>query len=80
MTTPSRTDWLTIDDLVTELGLSAKTIGKYLKAGRLPGIQFGHIWRIPVTQWEAYKAGLWTPRSNSNNVTPADFTRRRHTA
>lgn len=73
------TEFLTVSEIAAELGLCTKTIGKYLNEGQLPGVRFGHVWRIPVVQWNAYKAGTWQPQPSSN-VTAADFTPRRRSA
>jgi excisionase family DNA binding protein len=39
-------DVLTVEQVATELKLSAQTIRNWIKSGRLPAVQIGHVYRV----------------------------------
>ena len=45
---------LTPDEVADRLGLSPLTVGHMLRAGTLPGLKVGHLWRVRVADLDAY--------------------------
>ena len=44
---------VTPDDAANRLAISPKTIRDWLRAGRIPGIKVGRLWRIRESELEA---------------------------
>jgi excisionase family DNA binding protein len=45
---------LTVEDVAERLALSPFTVANMLRAGTLPGMKVGHLWRVPVADLDAY--------------------------
>lgn len=53
--------WLTLREVVENLGVHRLTVGNYLRSGALPGVKLGGAvnshWRVPVEAVDAFLAG-----------------------
>jgi excisionase family DNA binding protein len=45
---------LTPDEVAERLALAPVTIGHMLRAGTLPGLKVGHLWRVRAADLDAY--------------------------
>lgn len=48
---------LTCEEAATYLRVHPRTVGRLLKAGRLPGVKVGRQWRLRKADLDAYLAG-----------------------
>lgn len=47
-------EWLSVNDIATDLGLSAQTVYRMIRARELVAHRFGHTYRVARTDYEAY--------------------------
>ena len=47
-------EFLTVDEVAELLRVSARTVQRLLKEGKLPGVRVGRQWRIPRAELVAY--------------------------
>ncbi|MEO3856156.1 helix-turn-helix domain-containing protein [Acrocarpospora sp. B8E8] len=57
MTTPAEVEYLTAAEIATQLRISKMSAYRLIHSGKLPAIQVGKGFRVPVAAFEAYKAG-----------------------
>ena len=60
--TPTPPRALTIREAAATLGLSRYTVQDLIAEGRLPAVQIGRLWRIPVTSIDALLADTAEPK------------------
>lgn len=48
-------DYLTVEEVATELRYSVATVKRMLRRNELPGYKFGNEWRIDKTEYEEWK-------------------------
>ena len=48
-------DFLTVEEVATELRLSVETVKRMLRSDEMPGHKFGRDWRIDKTEYEEWK-------------------------
>lgn len=48
---------LTPEEVAERLALSPVTVGHMLRAGTLPGLKVGHLWRVRAADLDAYIVG-----------------------
>jgi excisionase family DNA binding protein len=48
-------DFLTVEEVATELRLSVATVKRMLRAHRMPGYKLGGEWRIDKAEYEEWK-------------------------
>jgi excisionase family DNA binding protein len=50
------TDLITVADIAADLRVSAMTVTRWLKAGKIPALQVGRSWRIERGDYDAFLA------------------------
>ena len=51
-------DLMTCEEAATSLRLHARTVGRLLAQGKLPGVKVGRQWRLRRTDLDAYLRGV----------------------
>jgi excisionase family DNA binding protein len=62
MTLNQEYNLMTCEEAATYLRLHARTVGRLLAQGKLPGVKVGRQWRLRRADLDAYLAGGASPR------------------
>lgn len=52
--TVSETEWLNTDEAARRLGITTRTLYRFMDKGRLPSYRFGRVFRLKVSDIEAF--------------------------
>jgi hypothetical protein len=80
MTTQAPTSaqpFLTVDDLVAELGVGRLAVLKLLRTGEIPGRIVGNKWRVSPVEWERCRASFSQTAPRAASPAPVHLVRKR---
>ena len=47
-------EYLTVEEIAEKLRLPVESVRHWLRSGKLKGIKFGKVWRIPTENYNAF--------------------------